>query len=352
VSRRLPDLRDVLLAGLLLIALVAGHAAAADPGPLVGVSWAYFQEERWKTDQAALESELLRLGARIAASDAQGSSERQLADVETLVARGVDVLVLVAHDAGAIGPAVALARAEGIPIVAYDRLIEAPGVFYLSFDNREVGRIQARAILAARPQGDYVFVKGAPTDPNAHLVHAGQLDVLGPAIASGAIRVVGDQFVEGWLPEQAQRIMEQILTATGNRVDAVVASNDGMAGAVVAALASQGLSGIPVSGQDGDRAALARVARGAQTVSVWKDARRLGREAARVALALAAGSPPEAVEGALRFRSGPAGPELPAILLEPVAITRDNLEVVIDAGWIARDALCPGVGSDPPPACR
>jgi D-xylose transport system substrate-binding protein len=337
---------------LVAVALAAAGAAPAAPGPLVGVSWAYFQEERWKTDQAALGAELARLGARVASADAQGSSEKQLADVETLIARGARVLVVVAHDSDAIGPAVGLARRESIPVIAYDRLIEAPGVFYLSFDNREVGRIQARALLAARPSGAYVFVKGAHTDPNAHLVHAGQLDVLGPAIAAGRIRVVGDHFVERWLPEQAQRVMEQVLTATGNRVDAVVASNDAMAGAVVAALASQGLAGIPVSGQDGDQAALERVARGVQTVSVWKDARRLGREAARVAVALAAGTPPEAIEGAGRFRRGPRGLEVPAILLEPVAITRENLDVVIRAGWVSRESVCRGATLDPPPACR
>ena len=321
-------------------------------GPLVGVSWAYFQEERWKTDQAALEEELSRLGARSISGDAQASTEKQLADVESLLARGADVLVVVAHDADAIRPAVALARAEGIPVVAYDRLIEAPGVFYLSFDNREVGRLQARAVLAAAPAGRYVFVKGAPTDPNAHLVHAGQLDVLAAPIASGAVRVVADQFVEGWLPERAQQVMEQILTATGNGVDAVVCSNDGMAGGVVAALRAQGLEGLPVSGQDGDQAALGRVARGLQTVSVWKDARALGRTAARVAVALAAGTAPDEVEGAVRWNEGPRGMAVPAILLEPVAVTRENLGVVIEAGWASAEAVCRGVTRDAPAACR
>ncbi len=333
---------------------LAARAALAEV-TLVGVSWAYFQEERWKTDQAALEAELARLGARSISADAQASTEKQLADVESLVARGVDVLVIVAHDAGAILPAVSLARAEGIPVVAYDRLVEAPGVFYLSFDNREVGRLQARAVLGAVPSGRYVFIKGAPTDPNADLVHAGQLDVLAPAIEAGRIRVVGDQYVEGWLPERAQQIMEQILTANANGVDAVVCSNDGMAGGVIAALRAQGLAGVPVSGQDGDFAALNRVARGIQTVSVWKDARALGRTAARVAVALAGGEAPAQIEGALTWREGPKRASVPAILLEPVPVTRENLGLVIDAGWIGREEACRGVSPsapDAPAACR
>jgi len=338
------------VAGLCVAAAPASRAAAGE-GPLIGVSWAYFQEERWKTDQAALEAELSRRGARAISTDAQASTEKQLADIESLIARGAQVLVIVAHDADALRPALALARAESIPVIAYDRLIEAPDAFYLSFDNREVGRLQAAAMHAAAPRGRYVFIKGAPTDPNAHLVHAGQLDVLRTEIASGAVQVVGDQFVEGWLPERAQQVMEQVLTSADNRVDAVVCSNDGMAGGVISALRAQGLDGLPVSGQDGDQAALNRVARGLQTVSVWKDARELGRTAARVAVALAEGTPPEQIEGARGWRQGPKAVRVPAILLEPVPITRENLDVVIDAGWASAEDVCRGVTDAPPPAC-
>ena len=281
-------------------------------------------------------------------ADAQSSTEKQIADIESLIARGTDVLVIVAQDADAIHPAIALARAEGIPVIGYDRLIEAPGIVYLSFDNREVGRMQAREILSRAPTGRYVFIKGAATDPNADFVHAGQRDVLEAAIRAGRIEVVGDQYVDGWLPEAAQRIMEQILTANANRVDAVVCSNDGMAGGVLAALKAQGLEGLPLSGQDGDHAALNRVARGLQSVSVWKDARALGREAARVAIGLAAGKP---IQGTRPWTHGPRAIAVDAILLEPVAITRANLSLVIDSGWVSREAVCRGVGEDAPAAC-
>jgi D-xylose transport system substrate-binding protein len=321
----------------------------AAAGPVVGVSWSNFQEERWKTDEAALRGALEAGGATYLSADAQSSSEKQTSDLETLVARGAQVLVVVAQDADAIGPAVNAALAEGIPVIAYDRLIEIPGVFYVSFDNVEVGRVQARAIQRVRPRGRYVFIKGAPTDPNADLVHAGQLEVLQPAIDSGEIDVVGDQYVDGWLPEVAQRIMEQILTRNADRVDAVVCSNYGMAGGVLAALRAQGLEGVPVSGQDGDHAALNRVARGVQTVSVWKDARVLGARAAAVALRLAKGA---AVPGTTRWDRGNHGVAVDAMLLEPRAITRDRLGEVIDAGWISREAACRGTGPEPPPACR
>jgi len=142
--------------------------------------------------------------------------------------------------------------------------------------------------------------------------------------------------------------MEQILTATDNEVDAVVASNDGTAGGVVAALTAQGMEGIPVSGQDGDHAALNRVAQGTQTVSVWKDARDLGRTAAEIGLRLAEGEPMDAMPGHTEFET-PGGVTVNATFLEPVPITQRNLNVVVEAGWIDQESLCQGVTDGPMP---
>lgn len=325
-----------------------GSASFADGhGVTVGVSWSNFQEERWKTDEAAIRAALEAAGATYVSADAQSSSAKQLSDVESLISQGVDALIILAQDSAAIGPAVDAADAEGIPVVAYDRLIEDSRTFYLTFDNVEVGRMQARAVLAAQPDGNYVMIKGSPTDPNADFLRGGQQEVLQSAIDSGAITIVAEAYTDGWLPANAQRNMEQILTANDNDVDAVVASNDGTAGGTVAALTAQGLEGIPVSGQDGDHAALNRVALGTQTVSVWKDARELGRVAGEVAAALAAGDD-STVEGSAVWTS-PSGTELNAVFLDPVPITADNLSVVTDAGWITVDALCQGVSNGPAP---
>ncbi len=333
------------------IAVIAGAmigtAALADD-LVVGVSWSNFQEERWKTDEAAIKSALEAAGAKYVSADAQSSSAKQLSDVESLIAQGVDALIILAQDAQAIGPAVQAAADEGIPVVGYDRLIDDPRAFYLTFDNVEVGRMQAREVLKAAPKGNYVMIKGSPTDPNADFLRGGQQEVLQAAIDAGDIRIVGEAYTDGWLPANAQRNMEQILTANDNKVDAVVASNDGTAGGVVAALTAQGMEGIPVSGQDGDHAALNRVAKGTQTVSVWKDARDLGRAAGEIAVALAKGTKMSEIDGAVQWTS-PSGKVLWAKFLKPVPITRDNLSVVVDAGWISKDALCQGVTNGPAP---
>ncbi|NNE83906.1 MAG: D-xylose ABC transporter substrate-binding protein [Alphaproteobacteria bacterium] len=344
--------RNGLIAGASAVAFALVATAASAEGLTIGVSWSNFQEERWKTDEAAMKAAIEANGDKYISADAQSSSEKQLADVESLIARGANALIVLAQDAATIVPAIGRANAEGIPVVGYDRLIEVPGVFYLTFDNREVGRIQAREVFKKQPKGRYVFIKGSAADPNADFLHAGQLEVLDAAIKSGDIQVVGEQYTDGWLPENAQKNMEQILTANDNKVDAVVASNDGTAGGVVAALTAQGLEGLPVSGQDGDHAALNRVAKGLQTVSVWKDARELGKSAGNIASALASGTAPDKVDGAVKWSGGPKGETMDAIFLKPVPITMDNLNVVIDAGWIAKDRACQGVGADGAPACR
>ncbi len=336
-----------LLGTISAAALLAGSAVFAQD-LTVGVSWSNFQEERWKTDEAAIVGALDAAGAEYISADAQSSSSKQLSDIESLIAQGVDALIVLAQDAQAIGPAVQAAADEGIPVIAYDRLIEDNRAFYLTFDNVEVGRMQARAVFAEAPEGNYVMIKGSPTDPNADFLRGGQQEVLQEAIDSGAITIVGEAYTDGWLPANAQRNMEQILTAADNDVDAVVASNDGTAGGVVAALTAQGMQGIPVSGQDGDHAALNRVALGTQTVSVWKDARDLGAAAGEIAVQLAGGAEMSEIEGAQEWTS-PAGTTLWSKFLEPVPITADNLNVVVDAGWITQEALCQGVSNGPAP---
>ena len=335
---------------LLAAAALASFGTIAAAQTVVGVSWSNFQEERWKTDEAAIKGQLAKAGGSYVSADAGGSPEKQLADIDGLIAKGAKALIILAMDKDAIAPALAKAKAKNIPVVAYDRLIEAPGVFYITFDNKEVGRMQARAVLAAKPKGNYVMIKGSPTDPNADFLRAGQQEVLAAAIKKGDVKIVGEEYTEGWKPEVAQKNVEQILTKNGNKVDAVVASNDGTAGGAVAALSARGLKGVPVSGQDGDHAALNRVALGTQTVSVWKDARDLGREAASAALALAAG---KKVAGAGTWSDGEKKIPMQAIFLKAVPITRANLDVVVKAGHISKEALCKGVDmASGPAACK
>jgi len=341
------------MAAALAVAGMLAPLAALAKGEIVGVSWSNFQEERWKRDEAAIKAALEAAGAKYVSADAQGSNEKQLADVEALITKGAKALIILAQDANAVLPAVARAKEAGVPVVAYDRLIQDKGVLYLTFDNVEVGRMQARAVLAVKPKGNYVFIKGSPTDPNADFLNAGQREVLKPAMDKGDIRIVGEQYTENWAPEVAQKNMEQILTRNNNKVDAVVASNDGTAGGVVAALRAQNMVGVPVSGQDGDIAALNRVARGEQTVTVWKDARELGKAAGTFAARLAQGTKLSDIKEAHVWTGGAKKLPIPSVFLKPLPVTKDNLKAVIDAGWATKAQVCAGVAAaKAPPACK
>jgi D-xylose transport system substrate-binding protein len=336
-------MRKALLTAAACAALCVSNAALAKD-IVVGVSWSNFQEERWKTDEAAIKAALAPSGAKYISADAQASPTKQLTDVESLISKGANVLIILAMDSEAILPAVKKATDEGIPVIAYDREIESPNALYLTFDNVGVGRMMAKAIEAAKPAGNYAFIKGDKGDPNADFLFSGITEVLKPAMDAGKIKNVGESYSDGWKPDNAQKNMEQILTKTNNKVDAVVCENDGMAGGVVAALTAQGLAGVvPVSGQDGDHAAINRIALGTQTVSIWKDSRDLGKLAGESAVALANGKKMADLPDVKPFSGGAKHVTVNGVLLTPLAVTKDNLSAIVDKGWITKAEVCAGV---------
>lgn len=328
-------------------------AAAGDDQIVVGVSWNNYNEERWaRWDEPAIQAALDAAGAEYISTDAGSSAEQQLTDVEQLITDGADVLIILAQDGTAILPAVQSALDQGIPVIAYDRLIEDPGALYITFDNVGVGRLMAEVIYDLVPTGNYIIIKGNSADANADFLRDGIEQVIGDAVASGDINIVGETYTDNWDPALAQTETEQFLTQANNDVQAVISENDGMASGVVAALEAQGLAGeVPVSGQDGDQAALNRIALGTQSVSVWKDARELGTAAGEAAVALAQGTALGDVSGVVQFDS-PGGNSMTSILLTPIAITQDNLDVVVDAGWIDTDTLCQGVEAGSVSVCE
>ena len=313
-------------------------------GCKVGVSWNNYQEERWaKWDEPAIKKALADAGAVYISNDAKSSAETQTSNVENLISQGAKVVIILAQDGTAIKSSVAAATSSGVAVIAYDRLIEDPTALYITFDNVEVGRMQARAVFAAVPKGNYVFIKGNKADANADFLKSGQDEIIKAAVASGDIKNVGETYTDNWDPAKAQTEMDQFLTANNNKVDAVLAENDGMAGGVIASLTAQGLQGkVAVSGQDGDSAALNRVALGTQTVDVWKDARLLGDAAGKAAVQLCNNKDITKVTGVAPFTS-PGGNAMTSILLKPQPITKDNLQVVLDAGWITKAVLCKDV---------
>ena len=324
---------------------------ATDDEIIIGVSWNNYNEERWALwDEPAIKAAIEAEGGTYISADAGSSEEQQIADVENLISQGADVLIILAQNVEAIRPAVASALEQGIPVIGYDRLIADPGALYITFDNIGVGRLMAEVIYDLVPTGNYIIIKGNGSDANSDFLREGIEEVIGAAVAAGDITIVGETYTDNWDPALAQTQTEQFLTQANNDVQAVISENDGMASGVVAALEAQGLAGtVPVSGQDGDLAALNRVALGTQSVSVWKDARQLGTAAGEAAMALAQGATLADIEGTVQFDAD--GTSMTSIFLEPLPITQDNLDLVVDAGWITVEQLCDGVAAGTVAVC-
>lgn len=306
-------------------------AGGKDDGKIViGMSMDTLKEERWQKDRDLFTAKVEELGGEVKVLAANGDDATQLSQAEQLISQGVDVLVVIAHNAEATAPIVEKAHKEGIKVIAYDRLIRNSDVdYYISFDNVRVGELQAQAVIDAAPKGNIVYIGGADTDNNAHMFKEGAMNVLKPLEEKGDIKIVYDQFSKDWKPEEALKNMENALTANNNDIQGVVAANDGTAGGVIQALNAQGMAGkIPVSGQDADLAAVQRIAEGTQLMTVYKPIKSIATTAAEMAVAAAKG---EEVQADKTVNNGKI--DVPSVLLDPIPVNKDSLNVVIDDGF-------------------
>lgn len=311
-------------------------ATAYDPVE-IGFSMDTLEEERWYKDRDLFKQAAENLGANVRVMAANGNDALQVLQAETLIDQGVDLLVVVPHNAEATAAIVHKAHLAGIKVISYDRLIRNADIdFYVSFDNEQVGELQAKAITAIVPKGKFVYIGGADTDNNAHLFKKGVFNVLQPFIDRGDISIVYDQWSKNWDPQNAYKHMKQALEANNNEIDAVIAANDATAGGAIQALREAGLAGeIPVAGQDADLAAVQRIVEGTQTMTVYKPIRTLAEEVAELAVKLAAG---EDIGAENTVNNGKAN--VPFLLLSPIAVNADNIdETIIHDGFHSMEAV-------------
>ncbi len=262
---------------------------------VVGLSIGNTTEERWNREIEMFQDYADEKGFELNTQIANNDANKQISQCENLINQGVDVLIVQSLDAEAAGPIVDAAHDAGIKVIAYDRFIMNSDLdYYVTFDSYKVGQVEAQFVVEAAPKGNYIWLKGAPEDNNAHLVAEGQQDVLQPYIDSGDITIVTEQWCKGWDPNEALKHTENGLTVANNDVQGVIASNDGTAGAAVEALAAQGLAGtVPICGQDADLAACQRIVEGTQTGTVYKPLAPLNQAACELAVAIATGEDPK-----------------------------------------------------------
>jgi D-xylose transport system substrate-binding protein len=322
-----------LVSALFLLGLAA-TAFASKEKPVIGLSLDTLKEERWQRDRDTFTAAAQKLGATVIVQSANSDDTRQVRDVESLISRGVDVLVIVPHNGNAMTRAVKSANEAKIPVIAYDRLIMNCAIdYYLTFDNVKVGEAQGSYAAARLPQdrkARIVRIYGAPTDNNAKMFKQGQDNILGPLIKAGKIEVVHEDWALDWKPENGKKIMNAAITKAesgGFTIDAAVVSNDGTAGGAIQALLEGGLAGkVLVTGQDADLAACQRILRGTQAMTVYKPLKNLAALAARVAVDVAQGRKPAAA-GSLDNGTK----KVPSIFEKIVSVDKSNLTATVVA---------------------
>ena len=325
----------------------ANNSAPTDGKVKIGFSMATVKEERWQRDHDAFEAHCKAVNVECEITVANNSAEKQLSDVDQLLTKGINVLVIAPDNATQAAQMVEKAKAKGVPVISYDRLINSDKIdLYVSHQVPVIGRKIAEYALSKVPKGNYVMVYGASTDNNAVIMKKEQLAVLQPAIDKGDIKIVADQFIEGWKPEEATKFAENALTQNGDKIDAFVVSNDGMAGGVISAFDKKGLK-ILVTGQDAQLSALQSIAEGKQTMTVYKPIIPLANAAVDAAIKLAK---KETLTDAKPFMNDNIKKEIPAILLEVQVVDKDNLmTTVIKDGYSKFDDVYKNVPADQRP---
>src|SRR5882724_9218960 len=350
--------RSTLVVLLFLFALIAGACVSGTKqtneggarkakGPnepiFIGFSMDTLKEERWQRDKELVEKHAKEVGAQLDVEVAQGNDTTQVQQADTMLTKGVDVLIIAPHNGEVWTQIIEKAHRQGVPVISYDRLIKNVDVeLYVSHQVVKMGEMQGKYALDHIPKGNYVLIGGSQTDNNALLLRQGQMNILKPAIDRGDIKIVADQFAKDWLASEAHRITEDALTKSGNDVQAIVASNDGTAGGAASALPPNLEGKVLITGQDAQLDACQRIVEGRQTMTVYKSIKPLAYSAVDSALKLARG---EKIDAPDKINNGKI--DVPSILHEPVSVDKSNMmQTVVKDGYHTMEEVYKNVPKD------
>jgi D-xylose transport system substrate-binding protein len=300
---------------------------------------------RWESfDRPLLDAAFKAAGVPVTIENAQNDKSTQQQQAEQLITNGAKVLLLVNLDSGSGAAIEANAQSRGVKVIDYDRLtLKGSAAYYVSFDNVAVGKLQGQGLvdcLGDSGTPNIAELNGSPTDNNATLFKQGYDSVLNPLYKSGKAKKVADQSVPEWDNQQALTIFEQMLQKTNNKIDGVLAANDGLGNSVVSALKARKLKQIPVTGQDATPQGVQNILSGDQCMTVYKAVKKEADAASKLAIALATGKEPEA--GLVNGKVNDGARDVPSVLLKPEPITKENIKVLFDDGFLKRDEVCSG----------
>ncbi|MBU3103963.1 sugar ABC transporter substrate-binding protein [Clostridium gasigenes] len=300
---------------------------------VIGLSLPTQREERWVRDKEVIEEYAKNKGVTVKVENADYDAAKQASQVENLISQGIDVLILVPIDPLAAADMVEKAHKAGIKVISYDGIVKNSDLdLYMAFDKIKVGELQGKFLIEKVPKGNYIIISG---DPDG-MFKEGAMKYIKPLAAKKDINIVADSAVKNWDPNIAFKIVEDALIANENKIDAILAPNDAIAGAAIQALQAQGLAGkVAVTGQDAELAAARRIIQRTQLMTVFKDTRELGKAAIDAAIKLANG---EEVEVTSKVNNGKI--DVPSILITPIAIDKNNINsVLIDSGYLKQNEV-------------
>jgi len=316
---------------------ITGLASCTESKITIGVSLPTQDVERWVRNKENLISEAAKQGVNIKVQVANDDPGKQISQCENLISQGVDVLIIAAADAVSSATSVEAAKQAGIPVLCYVRLVENCDLdAHIAYDNEKVGELQGKYLTQLVPKGNYIVLAGSKTDHNSFLFKEGAMKYIQPLVDKGDVKIVMEQFVKGWQPAEALKIVENALTANNNKIDGILSPNDSLAGAAIQALAAQGLAGkVPVTGGDAELAAARRIIEGTQTMTAYRDLLIMDQKAIEVAIKLAKG---EDITDDATETINNNYKDVPAILLAPIVVDKNNIdEVLIKSGYHSKE---------------
>jgi D-xylose transport system substrate-binding protein len=299
---------------------------------------------RWETvDRPFLQQAFEEAGVEATIQNAEGDKATQQQQAEQAITNGAKVILLVNLDSGSGAAIEAQAASQGVKVIDYDRLtLDSPNVdYYVSFDNEAVGKLQGEGLVECvgdKQGAEIAVLNGSPTDNNATLFKNGYDSVINPKFDSGDWKEIDDQSVPDWDNQQALTIFEQILQKNDNKVDGVLAANDGLANSAISAIKQRKLPQVPVTGQDATLQGIQNIVNGDQCMTVYKAIKKEADAAAELAIALVKGETPSAPA---TIDNGTK--EIPAVFEEPVAVTKDNIsEYLGEPDFPKKEEICTG----------
>jgi D-xylose transport system substrate-binding protein len=333
----------VVIAAMLVSGATAGVAKKSAGIQACGLLPDTKTSVRWEQfDKPSLIKAFKAAGVSARVVNAQGDPQKQKTQADQCIADGAKVLIIAPIDSGSAAAIEKAATAKGVKSIDYDRQVEGgTAVLYASFNNHTVGILQGKAVanaLKGKKGAVVAELNGGQEDANAFLFKGGYDSILKPLYKSGALKAGPDQFVPGWDNQKAGTIFEQMLIKQANKIDGVAAANDGIANAVVVALKAHKLNPIPLSGQDATTQGVQNIISGWQTMTVFKDVRKLATAAAKAAVAVVKGQK-VATTGKIKTKGRSMEP---AYLIAPQSITKANYKLLFTSGFLKKGDVCNG----------